>query len=54
MKLRTVFVAIAIAGCGMPQSWRPDEPQEVRQGLMKEVGAIDGRACRHRQGRKAL
>lgn len=52
MKLRTVFIAIAIAGCGMSAVMAAGEPQEVRQGLMKGVGQSMGALVAIAKGEK--
>lgn len=52
MKLRTVFIAIAIAGCGMSAVMAAGEPQEVRQGLMKGVGQSVGALVAIAKGEK--
>jgi cytochrome c556 len=52
MKLRTVFIAVAIAGCGMSAVMAAGEPQEVRQGLMKAVGKSVGALVAIAKGEK--
>lgn len=52
MKLRTVFIAIAIAGCGMSAVMAAGEPQAVRQGLMKGVGQSVGALVAIAKGEK--
>lgn len=52
MKLRTVFVALAMAGCGMTAVMAAGEPQEVRQGLMKGVGQSMGALVAIAKGEK--
>lgn len=52
MRLKSVFLAIALASCGMTAVMAAGEPQEVRQALMKKVGGSMGALAAIAKGEK--
>lgn len=52
MKTRILLAAIALAGLGATAVIAADEPQEVRQGMMKKVGGAMGALAGIAKGEK--